>query len=122
MTKTSYVTGPWSLRELYPSLDAPQIQDDLQALEARVVAFEALRPTLDAALSEKPFVAALHAYDSLLRLLARLDAFADLLFAQDTQDAKIQAFRARVLQLVAEIDNRTLFFQLWWKGLEEQAA
>ena len=36
------------------------------------------------------------AYEGYLRLLSRLDGFADLSFSQDTQDARIQAFRARV--------------------------
>ena len=122
MTKTNYAQGPWSLRDLYSGLEAPEIQADMQALESKVQAFEALRPGLSAKMAEKDLTAALRAYDALLRLLSRLDGFADLLFAQDTQDARIQAFRARVQQLVAEVDNRTLFFQLWWKALEDGAA
>src|SRR5512136_134041 len=122
MTKSSYVQGPWSLYDLYSGLEAPEIQADVQALESKVQAFEALRPSLSPTMAEPAFVEALHSYDALLRLLSRLDGFADLLFAQDTQDAKIQAFRARIQQLVAEVDNRTMFFQLWWKALEEGAA
>jgi oligoendopeptidase F len=122
MTKSSYVQGPWSLRDLYSGLEAPEIQADLQALESQVRAFEGLRPGLTPKMAEKDFAVRLRAYDGLLRLLSRLDGFADLLFAQDTQDAKIQAFRARVQQLVADVDNRTMFFQLWWKALEDGAA
>ncbi len=122
MMMSSYVQGPWSLRELFSGLEAPEIQAEMQALESKVQAFEALRPGLAPAMAEKDFTAALRAYDELLRLLSRLDGFADLSFAQDTQDAKIQAFRARVQQLVAEVDNRTLFFQLWWKALDDAAA
>ena len=122
MTKTNYAQGPWSLRDLYSGLEAPEIQADMQALESKVQAFEALRPGLSPKMTDQDLAAALRAYDALLRLLSRLDGFADLLFAQDTQDARIQAFRARVQQLVAEVDNRTLFFQLWWKALEDGAA
>ena len=32
------------------------------------------------------------------------------------------AFRGRVEKLVTEVRNRTLFFTLWWKGLEDKAA
>ncbi len=122
MTKTNYVQGPWSLHDLYSGLEAPEIQADMQTLESKVRSFEALRPGLSPKMTDKDLTATLRAYDALLRLLSRLDGFADLLFAQDTQDARIQAFRARVQQLVAEIDNRTLFFQLWWKVLEDGAA
>jgi oligoendopeptidase F len=29
---------------------------------------------------------------------------------------------ARVMQFLAEIENRTLFFSLWWKALDEENA
>jgi len=122
MTNTSYVQGPWSLRELYSGLDAPEIQKEIAELEKQVTAFEALRPGLSPALPEKDFAAALGAYDALLRKLSRLDGFADLSFAEDTQEPKVQSLRARIQQLVAETDNRTLFFQLWWKALDDAAA
>jgi oligoendopeptidase F len=122
MTNTSYVQGPWSLRELYSGLDAPEIQNEIAELEKQVAAFEALRPSLSPALAEKDFAAGLGAYDALLRKLSRLDGFADLSFAENTQDSKVQSLRARIQQLVAETSNRTLFFQLWWKALDDTAA
>lgn len=122
MTNTNYVQGPWSLEDLYSGLEAPEIQADKEALESMVQAFEALRPRLSPDLPEPDFLSALRAYDALLRLLSRLDGFADLLFAQDTQDARIQVFRAGIQQLAADVHNRTLFFSLWWKGLDGAAA
>jgi oligoendopeptidase F len=122
MTNTSYAQGPWSLRELYSGLDAPEIQNEIAELEKQVAAFEALRPSLSPALAEKDFAAGLGAYDALLRKLSRLDGFADLSFAENTQDSKVQSLRARIQQLVAETSNRTLFFQLWWKALDDTAA
>lgn len=122
MAKTAIQQGPWSLRELYAGLEAPEIQREIEALEAKVLAFEAHRSELTAELTPAALSGLLKEYDGLLRLLSRLDGFADLSFSQDTQDARIQAFRARVQQLAAETANRTLFFQLWWKGLEEADA
>ena len=122
MTNTSYVQGPWSLRELFSGLDAPEIQKEIGELEQQVQAFEALRPGLSPALAEKDFAAAVGAYDALLRKLSRLDGFAELSFAEDTQDPKVQSLQARMQQLGAETANRTLFFQLWWKALDDAAA
>jgi oligoendopeptidase F len=45
-----------------------------------------------------------------------------LSFAADTQDQRAQAFVARVNQFMAEMQNSTLFFSLWWKSLEQEAA
>jgi oligoendopeptidase F len=122
MTKTNYVQGPWTLRELYSGLEAPEIRVEIEGLEQKVKAFEALRPSLSPKMPEKDFVAVLHGYDALVRLLSRLGGFAELSFAADTQDAKVLSLLARIQQLEAELDNRTLFFQLWWKSLEEDAA
>jgi oligoendopeptidase F len=122
MTKSPYVQGPWSLGQLFSGLQAAEIQTEMQALETKVQAFEARRAGLSPAISAETFNAVLQEYDTLLRQLSRLDGFADLSFAEDTQDAKIQAFRARVQQLMAETANRTLFFQLWWKDLDDVEA
>jgi hypothetical protein len=93
MTNTSYVQGPWSLRELFSGLDAPEIQKEVGELEQQVQAFEGLRPRLSPALAEKDFAAALGAYDALLRKLSRLDGFAELSFAENTQDPKVHRCR-----------------------------
>ncbi len=122
MTNTSYVQGPWSLRELFSGLDAPEIQKEIGELEQQVQAFEALRPGLSPTLAERDFAAAVGAYDALLRKLSRLDGFAELSFAENTQDPKVQSLQARMQQLGAETANRTLFFQLWWKALDDAAA
>jgi oligoendopeptidase F len=56
------------------------------------------------------------------RLISRLGSYAYLKFTEDTQDQAAQTFQARTHQLGAEIDNRTMFFKLWWKGLDDSEA
>jgi oligoendopeptidase F len=56
------------------------------------------------------------------RLISRLGSYAYLKFTEDTQDQAAQGFQARTHQLGAEMDNRTMFFKLWWKGLEDNEA
>jgi oligoendopeptidase F len=51
-----------------------------------------------------------------------LYGFASLAFAADTQDQNAQSLLGRVQQFVAEIENRTLFFSLWWKDLDDENA
>ena len=53
------------------------------------------------------------------RLANKLYSFAGLAFAADTQDQRIQALLGRIQQFMAEMENRTLFFSLWWKDLDE---
>jgi oligoendopeptidase F len=48
--------------------------------------------------------------------------YAFLKFSGDTQQQDAQAFMTRVQQFAADLENRTMFFSLWWKGLEDEAA
>jgi oligoendopeptidase F len=52
----------------------------------------------------------------------RLYAFAGLSFSADTQDQVAQTLVARVDQFVANLQNRILFFSLWWKELDDENA
>ena len=42
----TYTLSPWSLDDLFPSLDSPEMQAAFEELEAQVLEFEALRPSL----------------------------------------------------------------------------
>ncbi|MDX1688577.1 MAG: M3 family oligoendopeptidase, partial [Candidatus Promineifilaceae bacterium] len=117
-----YEQGPWTLDDLFSSIDAPEVQGALEKLEERVTAFEAARPRLSAGVDGEEFHSLLEDYEQLYRQASRLSGFASLTFAADTQDQRAQSFMARVQQLVAEVDNRTMFFKLWWKELEEEPA
>jgi len=54
--------------------------------------------------------------------VSRLHSFSGLSFAADTQDQDAQANLAGSQQLAVEAQNRILFFDLWWKDLEEEQA
>ena len=68
------------------------------------------------------FLGLVHELEAITRLSLRLGSFAGLWFAEDTQNQAAQTLTARLDQLMANMSNRLLPFQLWWKGLEEEAA
>jgi len=53
---------------------------------------------------------------------SRLLGFAGLWFYGDTQDQDAQALQAQIEQFLVGLQNKTLFFSLWWKGLDQQTA
>lgn len=122
MARSDYRQERWSLEDLFPALDAPQVGKALQDIDHLVSEIEAYRPRLSDALAADEFLALLGAYDRLMRLLSRVVGFAHLKFAEDTQDQQAQTVLAQMQQRLAEIDNRTLFVKLWWKQLEEASA
>jgi oligoendopeptidase F len=52
----------------------------------------------------------------------RMAGYGSLWFATDTQSQKALGFMGRMDELFTDIQNRLLFFTLWWKGLEDEAA
>ncbi|UCF61535.1 MAG: oligoendopeptidase F, partial [Anaerolineaceae bacterium] len=122
MATTKYKQEKWSLDDLYASFNDPEVQKARDQVEERVKAFEEVRSRLSPDLSEADFLQILKDYEALVRLVSRLAYFGFLRFNEDTQDQSAQTFQAQMQQLAAEVDNRTLFFKLWWKGLEDAPA
>lgn len=122
MAVGEYKQERWSLEDLFPGFNSPEIEKALDRVEKKLQAVEVFRPQLSPEISIQKFMALLQAYEELTRSIARLYAFSSLSFAADTQDQTAQTALARVQQLAAETHNRTLFFELWWKGLEDELA
>ncbi len=117
-----YSQERWSLDELFPALNAPEVNATVSEVQATVQAFEQFRPKLTPDIDAEEFVEILDAQDSLVRQFNRLYGFGSLSFSADTQDQQAQVFLARVQKLGAEAQNRTMFFELWWKELDEESA
>ena len=120
--KTPYAQTPWSLKDLYEGFEDPKYEAAFKEIEQGVENFQSYREQLKPDISEDLFISIITAYEHLFRLMSRLNGFAQLAFAADTQDQKAQAEVSRVDQFQAEMSNQTLFFNLWWKSLEDDAA
>lgn len=121
MTAIAYKQERWSLTDLFPAFDSEEVKTAFSDLEDMLSAFESKRENLEG-ISSEGFVAMLNDYEAITRLINRLMYFAHLSFAADTQDQQAQSFLAQGQQLAAQAENRILFFKLWWKGLNDEAA
>ena len=121
MTQT-YTLKAWSLADLYSARDADDMQAAFDELDSMVAAFEEQRPRLDSEMPTEDSMAIVKQLEQITKLSYKLSAFASLDFYADTQNQPAQTFYAQVDQLMAKIQNRTLFFSLWWKGLENEPA
>lgn len=119
---TLYTQARWSLDDLFPANDSAEMKAALAALDKRATAFEACRSELTPSISTERFLALGRELEDLTRQGYRIYGFAELAFAADTQDQSAQAFMAQVQQTMAELENRTLFFSLWWKDLDPENA
>lgn len=118
----SYPIGPWSLDDLFPGSDSSEMKKALKQLDAKASAFEKEREKLSADMADKDFMNILIAVEANTRLASRVGQFANLWYSENTQDQSAQSFQSKIDQLMAELQNRTLFFSLWWKGLEDKDA
>ena len=113
---------PWSLKELFSGFDDPSIASSYAQLEEMTKACEAYRGALSPEITSEKFLEILKAQEVVQKLMMRLYGFASLSFAANTQDQKAQTAIAHVQQVAADAENRTLFFSLWWKALDDENA
>lgn len=118
----TFTPKAWSLDDLYPAFDSPELETAYAELEEQVTAFESLRPTLNPEMDVDDFIAMLKASEKSARLAHKLYSFAGLAFAANTQDQTAMSAMSRVEQFLADVENRTLFFSLWWKDLADETA
>ena len=119
---TTYTQKAWSLADLFPALDSRELKDAFKELESRAAALESKRPLLTDKISQLEFLTLIGELEMLYRLGHRVASFAELTFSGDTQNQAALGLMARTEQLLSEIQNRTLFFSLWWKDLAEDVA
>jgi oligoendopeptidase F len=112
----------WNLQDLLPSHEGPEFDQFLAGFEQQVTAFENIRPRLTADMTAAEFGDVLRAYDALHATASRMGAYAHLWFTENTQSQAALGFMGRIDQLGAEVANRTLFFSLWWKSLDDDDA
>ena len=121
-TVKTYTIKKWDLSELFPGFDSPELEAAFDNVEEQVTSFEGVRGKLKPDMEVDHFLEVVRASESMTRLVNRIYAFAGLSFAEDTQNQNAQSLLGRVQQFVAEMQNRTLFFSLWWKDLDQENA
>lgn len=117
-----YTQTQWSLAPLFPSVESQEVRQAVDELKAKVSAFESNRSRLKPEISTDDFFDIVRSLETISHLGYRLYGFAGLSFSADTQDQGIMAFLGQVEQLMAELQNRILYFSLWWKDLDDQNA
>lgn len=118
----NYTLSRWSLSDLFPANDSPEMKAAFDQLESGVTVFEKRRLQLNGEISQADFMDIIREYEKLNHLSYQIYGFASLDFSSDTQDQRAIAFLGRVEQFMATLQNRTLFFGLWWKQLDDGSA
>jgi oligoendopeptidase F len=117
-----YQVSRWNLGDLFPAYDSEEMKIAFAAVEAKVAEFEAKRSMLNEEISSGDFAAFVHQLEEINQQMSRIGYFAGLWYTEDTQNQAAQNAQAQVDQFGAGIQNRILFFSLWWKALGDDSA
>ncbi|CCQ74094.1 Putative peptidase M3B, oligoendopeptidase-related clade 3 [Magnetospira sp. QH-2] len=109
----------WDLSDLYPSMEAPEIQTDLARIDAMADSFASSFKGKLAELTGDQLGAAIEDYERLTEIMHRLYSYADLQFAGDVSDANIGRFRQTLQEKLTDISSKTLFFTLELNRLDD---
>ncbi len=118
----TYETSTWDLTELLEAPIGDPLDRALSDLENAIQALEARRPLLTDSISDKDFTDTLLIIENSLRHAMALNAYGFLWFSEQTQNQEALAFMGRIEQISTEAQNRTLFFDLWFKQLGDDTA
>jgi oligoendopeptidase F len=121
MQKT-FTLPRWSIKELFPSSDGPEMQRAFKELDRRIAALEKKKRLLSPRIPSATFMTILKELEQVRSLAHRVAAFAELWFSENTQDTAAVTFYGNMEQRLAELENRLLFFSTWWKELPQAAA
>jgi len=78
----------WSLKELFPSMEGPELDQAGRELDGILSEFERCREKLGPKLNGDEFVGILQQYERALRKISRIVNYGALLFYEDTQNQK----------------------------------
>ncbi len=113
-----YQLSSWDLSEIKPV----DLQKTFQEIETKAKHIEQWRPKLKDAISSKDFLSLLTELERLQILNSKLGVYAQLRFTEDSSNQEASALLARVETFLTKINNRLLFFGLWFKQLPEKEA
>ena len=112
----------WSLKELLPDPVDRAVEENLAKLEKDVCALETLRPVLTPEITAEAFSNTLRLLESVNSLMKRLQSYSFLWLSEDTQNEAALNLRDRLDQSLVALGNRVLFFEIWFKDLQDAAA
>ncbi len=112
----------WSLNDLLPDPVDQAIEANLKDIEGCVSDLETRRASMTPEISAEDFAKILATLETINILMRRLQAYAFLWFAEDTQNQAALNLRDRLDRSMVDFSNRVLFFEIWFKDLPEDAA
>ena len=113
-----YQLSSWDLSEIKPV----NLQQAFHEIEAKTAQIEQWRAKLKNTIPAKDFFPLLSQLEEIQIMNSKLGVYAQLWFAEDSSNQKASALLSQVENFLTTINNRLIFFGLWFKKLPEKEA
>ena len=107
--------GKWNLNELIKNPNRAIVDKKLANIESTAKKFEKIKKSLNPNISSKKFLRLLHDIENIMEKSSLIGGYASLRYSENTQSDEATSFLTRVTKFGSDIENRLLFFDLWWK-------
>jgi oligoendopeptidase F len=115
----TYNVGKWNLKDIINDKD---IDDRLKKIELKVKNFESCKEKLKPDVDVKTINEMIELSEEIARLNVPLYIYAQLGNFADSSDEKFIALNNKIKQINSDNYNRTVFFSIWWKDLDDKNA
>ncbi len=110
-----YKLGNWSLDDLIKNPTRITIDGYLTKLEKHAKRFENIKKSLSPSIPSTKFLKLLHEIEYITEKSSILGGYASLRYSENTQSDEATSLLTRISKFGSDIENRLLFFDLWWK-------
>jgi oligoendopeptidase F len=107
--------GKWNLNELVTDPRSPSFKKRLGEIDSKVKTFEKNKKALRPSISETKFFSILRNLEEITEKFSIVFGYSSLEYSSDTQSDEATSLLTGMRKMGAEIENRTLFFDQWWK-------
>jgi len=116
----SFKQGHWNLTELVTNPKGVAFRKQLEEIEAKVKNFEKKKNYLKSNISTQKFAHLLNSLEAISEKFSKVSGYASLGYSADTQSDEATSLLTRMTKLGSQIENRTLYFDQWWKKQLDQ--
>ena len=117
---TLFKQGRWNLSELVTDPKSAAFKKQLEDIETKVKKFEMMKKQLKPNITSQKFDHLLHALEEISEKFSRVSGYASLEYSADTQSDEATSLLTRMTKLGSQVENRTLYFDQWWKKQLDQ--
>ncbi len=115
-----YKQTRWSLAELSTHHKSPKFARQISKLQDKVRKFEKIKTTLRPGITSGEFLGIIKKIEEISEDASVIGGYASLLYSSDTQSDEATSLLTKMTKIGSEIDNKMLFFDLWWKRQVEE--